>query len=147
AAITAVTPSPSGAAGTYTGTSTTPATSVLLSVDTNSHGTLWVLTGGISGGGLVTVGADGTLQTTDGMTTAQWNPAITSGTNFTLTKLNGVAVNVPLTLVRTTRAKWTFLVYLDAANNLRDFGPLNFNQMEQVGSTADVNIVVQWKQA
>jgi hypothetical protein len=46
-----------------------------------------------------------------------------------------------------TKVKWTFLVYLNGANNLQQFGPLNVNQMEQVGSSADVNIVVQWKQA
>jgi hypothetical protein len=45
------------------------------------------------------------------------------------------------------RAKWTVLVYLNGANNLQQFGPLNFDQMEEVGSSADVSIVVQWKQA
>jgi hypothetical protein len=47
----------------------------------------------------------------------------------------------------TTKAKWTVLVYLNGANNLQQFGPLNVNQMEQVGSDANVKIVVQWKQA
>lgn len=41
--------------------------------------------------------------------------------------------------------KWTFLVYLNAANNLEPDGDLNVNQMESIGSTNDVNIVVQWK--
>lgn len=40
--------------------------------------------------------------------------------------------------------EWTFLVYLNGHNNLDHFGAININQMEQVGSTKDVNIVVQW---
>lgn len=38
---------------------------------------------------------------------------------------------------------WTILVYLDADNDLETAGLLNFNQMETVGSTKDVRIVVQ----
>jgi hypothetical protein len=45
-----------------------------------------------------------------------------------------------------TTKKWTVLIYLDAANDLQPFGGWNVNQMEQAGSTADVNVVVQWKQ-
>lgn len=41
--------------------------------------------------------------------------------------------------------KWTFLVFVNAANDLEAFSTLNINQMEQVGSTDDVNIVVQVK--
>jgi hypothetical protein len=41
--------------------------------------------------------------------------------------------------------KWTFLVYMNAANDLERFGALNMNQMEQAGSTNDVNIVIQYK--
>lgn len=40
--------------------------------------------------------------------------------------------------------EWTFLVYLNGNNNLDSFGKLNMNQMEKVGSTKDINIVVQW---
>ena len=40
-------------------------------------------------------------------------------------------------------AAWTVMVYLDADNNLEPFGIANVNQMEQAGSTAAVNIVVQ----
>ena len=39
--------------------------------------------------------------------------------------------------------KWTFLVYMNAANDLEEFAPLNIHEMEQVGSTNDVNIVIQ----
>jgi carboxypeptidase D len=42
---------------------------------------------------------------------------------------------------------WTVLVYLDGDNNLDPFGVLNVNQMEQVGSTSDLNIVVQYDRA
>ncbi len=40
--------------------------------------------------------------------------------------------------------EWTFLVFLNGNNNLDPFGKLNINQMEEVGSTADINLVVQW---
>lgn len=40
-------------------------------------------------------------------------------------------------------AKWTIMVYLDADNNLEGYGIQDFNEMEAVGSTRDVNIVVQ----
>jgi len=40
-------------------------------------------------------------------------------------------------------AAWTFLVYLDADNNLEDVGSVDFNEMASVGSNSDLNIVVQ----
>lgn len=40
--------------------------------------------------------------------------------------------------------EWTFLIYLNGNNNLDQFGSMNINQMENVGSTADINIVTQW---
>lgn len=40
--------------------------------------------------------------------------------------------------------KWTFLVYLDGDNNLDGAGVADMNEMEQAGSSNDVNIVVQW---
>jgi len=44
-------------------------------------------------------------------------------------------------------AEWTFMVYIDADNNLEPFGITDLNEMEMVGSTADVNIVVQMDRA
>ncbi len=41
------------------------------------------------------------------------------------------------------KAKWTFMVYLDADNDLEKFGVADFNEMETVGSSADVQIIVQ----
>lgn len=38
--------------------------------------------------------------------------------------------------------EWTFICYLDADNNLNSYGIADVNEMEQVGSTADINIVV-----
>lgn len=40
-------------------------------------------------------------------------------------------------------AEWTVMVYLDADNNLESAGIDDINEMETVGSTSDVNIVVQ----
>jgi hypothetical protein len=40
--------------------------------------------------------------------------------------------------------EWTFLLYLNGNNNLDSFGKLNLNQMEAVGSSDAVNMVVQW---
>lgn len=39
-------------------------------------------------------------------------------------------------------AKWNFLVYLDGDNNLEAAGIADLNEMEAVGSTAEVNILV-----
>jgi hypothetical protein len=44
------------------------------------------------------------------------------------------------------RARWTVLVYMNAANNLQPFSLQNVGQMASVGSDSNVNIVVQWKQ-
>ena len=41
-------------------------------------------------------------------------------------------------------AEWTFMVYLDGDNNLEGAGVDDINEMETVGSTDDVNIVVQF---
>jgi hypothetical protein len=41
-------------------------------------------------------------------------------------------------------AKWTFLVYLNAKNNLYRDGIANMLSMEKVGSNDEVNIVVEW---
>src|SRR4051812_33685323 len=40
--------------------------------------------------------------------------------------------------------EWTFLLFLNGNNNLDSFGKLNINQMEKVGSSDQVNLVVQW---
>jgi len=40
-------------------------------------------------------------------------------------------------------AEWTVMVYLDSDNNLESAGINDINEMEMIGSTSDVNIVVQ----
>ena len=40
--------------------------------------------------------------------------------------------------------EWTFLTFLNGHNNLDSFGAMNIGQMEQIGSTDQLNIVVQW---
>ena len=54
----------------------------------------------------------------------------------------------PLNLITTKEeaqkpGAWTILVYLDADNDLEQAGLHNFNQMELVGSTKDVRVIVQ----
>ncbi len=41
-------------------------------------------------------------------------------------------------------AKWTFMVYMGADSSLESFGIDDFNEMAAVGSTNDVNIIVQF---
>jgi hypothetical protein len=43
-----------------------------------------------------------------------------------------------------TSAAWTFMVYMDADNNLDPYGPYSLGMMQEVGSTPNVNIVVLW---
>lgn len=43
------------------------------------------------------------------------------------------------------RTKWTILVYMNGANDLEEYGSLNINQMETIGSNESVNMVVQFK--
>jgi len=51
-----------------------------------------------------------------------------------VTDLGDVSLVVP-------RARWTFMVYMNADNDLEEFAIQDFNEMERVGSSADVNIV------
>lgn len=40
--------------------------------------------------------------------------------------------------------EWNFLVFINGVNNLDSYGAQNINQMEEVGSTDKMNILVQW---
>ena len=42
------------------------------------------------------------------------------------------------------KAKWTILIFLDADNNLEPASVLEVDEMEKIGSTEDVKILVQW---
>lgn len=44
----------------------------------------------------------------------------------------------------TTKAQWTWLVYMAGDNNLEGAGRDDLDEMKRVGSTADVNVVVQF---
>jgi hypothetical protein len=41
------------------------------------------------------------------------------------------------------KKQWTVMVYLNAANNLEPFGIGDMNEMEKVGSTSEMNVVVE----
>jgi len=55
-----------------------------------------------------------------------------------------IAIIVPIYLVA---AQWTVMVFLNGDNNLEYYGIKDFNEMEMVGSSADVNIIVQFDRA
>lgn len=44
-------------------------------------------------------------------------------------------------------AQWTVMVYLNGDNNLETYAIQDFNEMEMVGSSSDVNIIVQFDRA
>lgn len=48
------------------------------------------------------------------------------------------------TLAQTTKKEWTFLIFLNGHNNLSSFGEMNVKEMEKIGSTKDLNIIVEW---
>jgi hypothetical protein len=45
------------------------------------------------------------------------------------------------------KAKWTFMVYMAGDNNLSDAGDMDLDEMRAVGSSPDVNVVVQFDRA
>ena len=44
-------------------------------------------------------------------------------------------------------AKWTFMVYMAGDNNLSSAGDVDLTEMRRVGSTADVNLLVEFDNA
>lgn len=50
----------------------------------------------------------------------------------------------PATQAAAPMKEWNFLVFLNGVNNLDSFGKMNINQMEEVGSNDQLNILVQW---
>ena len=60
----------------------------------------------------------------------------------------GISGTTPVSVLSSgvTRGKWTIMVYMNAANSLYQYAPLNLNQMESVANNPDVRFVVQWKQ-
>lgn len=47
----------------------------------------------------------------------------------------------------TSKVKWTWMVYLAGDNDLSQFGDTDLEEMRRVGSSADVNVVVQFDNA
>ena len=86
------------------------------------------------------VGAVGTLAASlSGCGGGSSNPVVTQTNN----NRSACAAN---TAHADGRARWTVLIYMNAANNLQPDSLINIAQMASVGSDANVNIVVQWKQ-
>ncbi len=56
----------------------------------------------------------------------------------------GVALIVAGGVARAREAEWTVMVFLNAKNNLAPYAITNYQQMQSVGSTDDVNIVVEY---
>lgn len=67
------------------------------------------------------------------------------GSSGTGSLTNGASLGPPISTRDEAKSQgaWTVLIYLDADNDLEAAGITNFNQMELVGSTRDVRIVVQ----
>ncbi len=53
---------------------------------------------------------------------------------------------VTVNAVNITKSTWTIMVYMNAANDLSYYSPINFEQMQSVANNPNVRIVVQWKQ-
>lgn len=64
---------------------------------------------------------------------------------MTFKKVFFVLIVFLLTTVSQAQEKeWTFLVFVNGVNNLSSFAEMNIRQMEKVGSTEDINVVVEW---
>lgn len=53
-------------------------------------------------------------------------------------------ISASLVHAQATQKEWTFLVYINGHNDLSMFSDQNIIDMERVGSTSDINIVVEW---
>jgi hypothetical protein len=63
---------------------------------------------------------------------------------FAVLTLSVLLVSQFLAPVHASAAEWTFLIFLNGNNNLDSYGTDDLNEMEQVGSTDKINVVVQW---
>jgi len=63
---------------------------------------------------------------------------------ITLLLASTLSIATPNVSAQTPTAKWTFMVYMDADNNLYPWADQNLVLMKEVGSTDEVNIVVLW---
>lgn len=69
---------------------------------------------------------------------------ITTALTLLTLSFSFAALATPTPQPQTTQKEWTLLVFLNGNNNLDRFGKMNMLQMEKVGSTSDINVVVQW---
>ena len=76
-------------------------------------------------------------------TVSSWTGRMLFATAFLLSTAL-LSTNVRAEESKPAQKEWTFLLFLNGHNNLDSFGAYNINQMEQVGSSADLNMVVQW---
>ncbi len=61
---------------------------------------------------------------------------------FLVSTIGFMTPNVSAKRGRTIAKEWTFMLYAVADNNLDPFGTIDTNELEMVGSSGDVNIVV-----
>ena len=86
------------------------------------------------------------------VSTTSYNPSLSSNTHYywkiNATDSHGASNTSELweftTGAGAVEANWTFMIYLDGDNNLEGAGIDDMNEMEVVGSTSNVNIVVQF---
>lgn len=99
--------------------------------------------GAVQGAGSITFG--GTPATPSSWQDDEIDATVPAGaaSGSVVVTVGGQPSNARYFTVGGGKARWTFLVYLDADNNLESEGIFNLNQMEAVGSTSQVNIVVQ----
>jgi Clostripain family/Bacterial pre-peptidase C-terminal domain len=64
-----------------------------------------------------------------------------------VTPFGNAATDYTLSLTAISKVAWTVMVYLDADNNLEAAGIDDFLEMASIGSTSDVNVVVQFDRA
>ena len=57
---------------------------------------------------------------------------------------SGVSQTTTVQVVDQLRRRWTVMVYMDADGDLEQYGVLNMNQMEAIGSTDEVSILLQF---
>ncbi|HEX2998663.1 MAG TPA: clostripain-related cysteine peptidase, partial [Armatimonadota bacterium] len=104
-------------------------------VDHDGNGGYFKITGLDPGSYTATV-------TRDGYNDATFTVNVLAGTTTVAGANNGQTVLEPTGTM--SRRKWTVMVYMDADCDLEEYGVLNMNQMESVGSDANVNYVVQF---
>jgi hypothetical protein len=83
---------------------------------------------------------------TDGLFSAMSQGSGSVVATHSASGLQGAAA-ITVTPFTATQSKWTVMVFMNAANDLVTFSPLNMNQMEQVAGNPQVRFVVQWKEA